>query len=330
MNTPANSTISTALPLTQVGLKHYSADCTDALVFKQITSDDMPLIQEYLNREEGRTTDFSFGGVLMWVDLFKYEFAVYNDTLFIKGRLENDLNVPAYSMPVGSLSLAESVDILRQHSRDNGLPLMFSAIPEYALSQFMSLGPKHITLLEGWGDYLYDADKLATLSGKKMAKKRNHVNQYVALYGNDTFEPITAANIEDVRSFMDSLESATPETELSPMAVAERRLAAKALSMMGDENIPYEGGLLRVNGKVAAFTVGDVKGDTLFIHIEKADRGIPGSYEAINKFFAAYMKERHTQIKYINREDDAGDEGLRKAKESYHPLEVLKKYNVVF
>ena len=126
---------------------------------------------------------------------------------------------------------------------------------------------------------------------------------------------------------MDRLEqSADP----SPAARQERDLARKTLRLMASAQTPMEGGLLRVQGRVVAFTVGDLQGDTLHIHIEKADREVPGAYEMINKAFAADMTTRHPQLRFINREDDAGDPGLRQAKLSYHPLELLKKYNVIF
>lgn len=307
--------------------KHIS---TQRLDFRRITPYDMEAIMPYLKRDKGRTTDFSYGGLLMWVDVFHYESAIVHDTLFVKGRLENNLDIPAYSLPLGSLPIAQSVTLLRRHSRENELPLMFSAIPEYALSQFMELNPRRITLLDGWGDYLYEAEKLATLSGKKMAKKRNHVNQYVNMYGADTFEPIDTANIGDVIAFMSRLKALSPDYGLSPMAIAERNAAEKTLHIMAQGGLKYEGGLLRIDGRVVAYTIGDTKGDTLYIHIEKADREIAGAYEAINKYFAAYMLERYPHIAYINREDDAGDAGLRRAKESYHPVSVLKKYNVIF
>ncbi len=299
-----------------------------ALSFRTITPEDMSLIFTYLEREPGRTCDFSYGGILMWVDLFRYEFAIAHDTLFVKGRLENNLALPAYSMPVGGLSLRESVRLLEHNNAGTKDPLMFSAVPEYALSQFMSLSPHKITLLDGWCDYIYDAEKLATLSGRKMAKKRNHVNQYLNLYGSDTYEPLSKTNIKEVELYMSGL--VTSDVSTAGMAYEERLLALKTLRMMQEYDLPYTGGLLRVNGRVAAFTIGDIKGDTLFVHIEKADRDIPGAYETINKCFAADMLSMYPHIKYINREDDAGDPGLRKAKESYHPIEVLKKYNVIF
>lgn len=303
------------------------AELAATLKFMPITAANMPLVWSYLQHEPGRTCDFSYGGVLMWVDLFHYEMAICEDTLFIKGRLEDDLRKVAFSLPVGRLPLSESLKILKAYCRERNLPLRFSAIPEYAMADFMAAGPKSIAQLTDWADYLYDAEKLSTLSGKKMAKKRNHVNQYLNLYGPDTYEPLTPENLSDVAEFMDRLE-ASPAP--GAQAAAERKLARKVIEMMGERELPMEGGLLRVGGRVVAFSIGDVKGDTLYVHIEKADREIAGSYEMINKSFAADMTRRHPGLRFINREDDAGDEGLRKAKQSYHPCELLKKYNVIF
>ena len=86
--------------------------------------------------------------------------------------------------------------------------------------------------------------------------------------------------------------------------------------------------MLRVGGKVAAFAIGDMRGDTLFVQVEKASRGINGSYEMICKLFASDMLKSYPSLKYINREEDAGDPGLRKSKESYHPVKILRKYSV--
>ena len=91
-----------------------------------------------------------------------------------------------------------------------------------------------------------------------------------------------------------------------------------------------KGGILYSSpGEVCAITIGDIKDDTLFVHIEKGEKHINGSYEKINKEFASRMLKLYPEIKYINREDDSGDPGLRHAKESYHPLGLLRKYNVI-
>lgn len=287
----------------------------------------MPEVWKYLQQEKGQTTDFSYAGVLMWVDYFNYEYTVYDDTLFIKGVVENDLSKPAFSLPVGKLPLKESVGLLKEYCDANGIRLEFSAVPEYAMEEMRALNPVMIEELKDWGDYLYTAEALATLAGKKMSKKRNHVHQFTAAYPDWQAVKMTPDNAHEAMAFMDLFDLEGDSTE---MAVAERELSRRLISQVAEGDAVLKGMLLYAEGKVCAYTIGDVKGDTLFVHVEKATRHVNGSYEMINYQFAKAMTESHPEIKFINREDDSGDMGLRMAKESYHPLSILKKYNIVF
>ena len=297
------------------------------LHFKKITSQNIEEVWRFCRMEPGRTCDFSYGGILMWADIFDYEYAIFDETLFIKGKSEDDMEAPAFSLPVGKMALSESLKLLNEWCKSQDLSLVLSAVPEYALEEILSLEPSSVSELEGWGDYLYEINSLATLSGKKMAKKRNHVNQFLHNYGNDCYERITKDNLADVEEFMSRLES-TPAPSAS--AAIERSLAMEVLKGWERNEGNFLGGLLRINGRVEAFTIGDIKGDTLFIHIEKGNREIAGSYEMINKAFAEDMLNEFPHLKFINREDDSGDEGLRQAKMSYHPIELLKKFSVKF
>lgn len=307
-----------------------STDIADnrTLKFRKITHKDMPEIWTFLEREPGRTTDFSYAGLFMWVDLFKYEYAVYKDTLFIKGVVENDRSLPAFSLPVGSLSLEESIGILKDYCKGEGIGLELSAVPEYAVKDLEKLDPVSIEPLEDWSDYLYDAEMLAGLKGKKMSKKRNHVNHFMLHNPEWKFEPLTAENAAEALKFMDVYESEADETF---MAREESRLSRLMINMLAEGDPVMHGGILYSSpGEICGLTIGDVKGDTLYVHIEKATKKINGTYETINKEFAEHVLEVHPEVRFINREDDSGDEGLRKAKESYHPVELLKKYNIIF
>lgn len=302
-------------------------DNTALTKFTPVTRESMAEIWPILSREAGRTTDFSYGGLLMWVDYFKYEYAIVNDTLFIKGLVENDVTTPAFSLPVGAMPLAESVAMLREYCQHEGLRCEFSAVPEYAMEEMRLLNPTSEEELSDWSDYLYDALPLATLSGKKMAKKRNHVNKFLATNPDWEIVEMTPENSSEAMEFMDIFDL---EGDSTPMAIEERKLTRELIRHLASGDSHLIGALLKTGGTVCAFTIGDIKGDTLFVHVEKATRAVDGSYEMINKSFAESVCARHPEVKYINREDDAGDEGLRKAKESYHPVEKLKKYNVIF
>lgn len=299
----------------------------DKLNFRKISHLDMPLIWEFLRTEPGRTTDFSYGGLFMWVDLFKYEYAIYNDTLFIKGVVENDMSKPAFSLPLGRMPLHESIGILKEYCSKQGIAVELSAVPEYALDGLEALSPLYVELLEDWSDYLYDAEMLSTLKGKKMGKKRNHVNSFVNHNPEWTFEPLTVENAAQCLEFMDLYDKEADETF---MAREESRLSRRMIRMLAEGDEVMKGGVLYSSpGKICAITIGDVKGDTLYVHIEKGTREVAGSYEMVNKEFASYILDKYPQVKFINREDDSGDEGLRRAKESYHPVAMMRKYNVI-
>lgn len=304
------------------------AHSRNELTFRAVSPETMPLIWRYLIYENGRTCDFSYGGLLIWTPLFDYEYALYHDTLFIKGRLEGDMSKPAFSLPLGALPLNKSVECLRRWCDAHKQSLRFSAIPEYMLEEFEALHPVSVRQQPDWADYLYRIEPLATLSGKKMAKKRNHVNKFEATYPDHEFKLIRAENIADARQLL--AQVAAESGDDSKMAQTERKLCADTLDLLENYNMPMIGGILYASGSPVAFTVGDIKHDTLYIHIEKALRSVPGSYEAINKYFAAFMLENCPSLAYVNREDDAGSPGLRYAKESYHPEALLHKYDIVF
>lgn len=297
------------------------------LDFKPVTPQSMREIWPYLLTEKGRTTDFSYAGLLMWVSYFNYEYAILNDTLFIKGVVENDRNTPAFSLPLGKMTIADSIEMLRDYCDANDIALTFSAVPEYAMEIMKKYNPKSVEELTDWADYLYNAEKLATLSGKKYGKKRNHVNQFYSNYPAHSLLPLNASTLPLAVEVMNRFDLEGDDT---PEARAERDMTRFMLAQMESDPGQCIGAILMAGDEPCAFTIGDVKGDTLFIHIEKALREYPGSYEAINKEFAAEMCRQFPQIKYINREDDAGDEGLRQAKQSYHPLTILRKYNIRF
>ncbi len=309
------------------GIQRKNANKSELPGFKKITPENMKEVWDILKNEPGRTTDFSYGGVLMWVDFFHYEYTIYKNTLFIKGVVENDMEKPAFSLPIGELPLNESVRLLKEYCEVQNIQLEFSAIPEYALEDFKKLEPVMIEELTDWGDYLYNAEPLATVAGKKMSKKRNHVHQFENKYPDATWEWMTPENAHLAMEFMDIFDMEGDSTE---MAAAERQLSRDLIKRCaeGDENL--QGMILFAEGKVCAYTIGDIKGDTLFVHVEKATRNAVGSYEMINYLFAREIKSKYPEIQFINREDDAGDIGLRMAKESYHPVEILKKYNILF
>ncbi len=295
------------------------------VTFKPITRDDLAPIQPFLCRQDYRTCDFSIGGLYMWVDFFGYEYAIAHDTLFIKGSEEGNLQKVAFAIPVGSQPMHEAIEVLRAYASAHQLPCILSAVPQPAAEAIAQLYDVEITELPAWGDYLYAANDLATLSGKRFQKKRNRVNKFKSSYPDHQYETISPKNLPEVIAFFK--QYCQDNQKDSPLFYYEESKVAEVL--LEYEALPFEGGALRVDGKIVAFTMGEVIDDTLIVHIEKGDKEFAGIYEAINQFYAASMVKRYPHVKYINREDDAGDPGLREAKLSYNPITILKKYNIV-
>jgi hypothetical protein len=293
--------------------------------FKPVTMSDLPQIRSVLQRAVSRSCDYSVGGIFLWINWFKYEYCIRCNTLFIKGLSENDPNVTAFSMPIGEMSLEQSVEILRLYCRTHGLPLVLSAIPEDCLSRFDNIKNAGLEPLDAWSDYIYNATDLATLAGKKLQKKRNHFNRFVAENPDYKFEVIDNANYDELGRFFANLRN--DDTDCTTMACYEADNVARLLREHNP--IGFDGALLRNNsGNIAAFTFGEVIGDTLHVHIEKMRHDINGAGAAVNKLFVEHMLGRYQGIKYVNRQDDAGDPGLRQAKLSYNPTFILKKYNI--
>ena len=169
-------------------------------------------------------------------------------------------------------------------------------------------------------DYVYESEKLATLSGKKLHAKRNHINKFKATFENWNFEALTEDNVEEC--FQMALNWRRENgCEDDVEKNAEMCVTLNALRLR--EELELTGGVLRVNGEVVAFTLGEpVCEDTFVVHIEKAYAEVPGAYPMINQLFAKQVYDRY---RYINREEDTGAEGLRKAKLSYYPVFMVEK-----
>lgn len=296
----------------------------ESLVFKDITIDSLPLIYPYISSSGSLSCDYTAGGIYMWIDYFKYQYCIAYSTLFIKGVAQDDTSKVAFSLPLCKTPESKAIELLKKYCATHNLPLEFSAISEEILDQFKKENPKEIIELEHWADYIYSAEALATLKGNKLSKKRNHVNRFFADYPQAKFSTITPELLPKVHDCFNEICNIPTENQ---MAIYERKQVWNVLNTL--DKFPFETGCLIIEDKVVAFTVGEVIGKNLYVHIEKALHKYNGATQTINKTFVADILSRH-KIEYVNREDDAGDEGLRKTKMSYHPMMLLKKYNVIF
>lgn len=303
-----------------------STCCDSPLRFSRFKMSEIPAVSAMLAAAPARTCDFTIGGIYMWTDYFRYRRAFYADTLFIRGLSELDITREAYSLPIGALPLRDSIALLRTHCDSVGEELRLSAVPEEAVPSLVAMGGRVVAELTDWADYLYDIAPMATYSGKKMAKKRNHVNAFMAENPGYTFEPLTEANLPAVREFFGGMHLAADK---GVTAEVERLQTLAVLDHL--EAYPFEGAVLATPALgIVAFTLGEVRDDTLHVHIEKMRHDVNGAGETVARLFADRMLAGHPTLRYVNREEDAGDEGLRQAKQSYHPTRLLRKYDLLF
>ncbi len=169
-------------------------------------------------------------------------------------------------------------------------------------------------------DYVYESERLLTLSGKKLHAKRNHINKFKETYPDWQYESITEENTGEC------LEMAQAWRVLNGCDEDENKHAEFCVTLNAlklRRELGLKGGLLRADGRVVAFTLGEAVGDDTFVvHIEKAYADVQGAYPMINQQFVAHEGAAY---RYINREEDTGAEGLRKAKLSYYPDRMLEK-----
>lgn len=291
------------------------------LDFQKIETCHLPLVAHYLQLTDSRTCDYTIGGIYLWVGFFGYELCEADGILLIRGRQENNLAIPAFSLPLGpEESVARAVRLLASLHH----PLRFSAIPEDRLHLFAEVGCSKVEELgPDWSDYIYSIDSFATLGGNAMKRKRNHVNRFLADNAGFRFTDIDPAQCMGLLARLGH--------DGSRMGAAEYG-AVEGLLARWDAFGPYMTGRMLTDnsGRVVAFTVGEIKGDTLHTHVEKADHNVSGAGETVAHLFCKEMKELCPALAIVNRQDCAGDSGLRLSKESWRPLRLLPKFNVTY
>lgn len=295
--------------------------------FKPLDINEVKEVLPFLESHPFRSCDYTVGGLYLWADAFDYKACVKDGTLYVSGHPVNRQDVEAFSIPLGPKPLDESLEPLREYCERVGKPLILSSVPEEALPVLIDMGAKRVEQLSDWSDYMYSAESLATFSGKKLAKKRNHVNRFEADHPDAEFRKIVPEDVEALKAFYERITSGSDKD--SPMAEYDRKMTVKMLEDM--EKYPFEGCVLITKEKgIAGFTFGEVIGDTLHVHIEKMDHEIAGAGETLCHRFVAYIMKEHPEVSLVNRQDDSGDMGLRRAKLSLHPMFMVHKYNVEF
>ena len=291
--------------------------------FKPIELSDRDFIQDLLWAYQPSTSELTFSNMYIWWHFYRIRWAMYDQWLILLCDPRNQ--DPYFLPPVGPASRLKAVKTALQWLKNEGVeyPSIMRA-DEKLVSELIDFPQQHIESTRDHFDYVYQTQDLIQLSGRPYHKKKNHLNRFRKNY---TFEYATMAEkwipecIEVLKRWCDFRECEKNEIKRAEFeSVHEALYNYKSLKM--------QGGLILIDGSLEAFTLGELLNkETAVIHVEKADPKIPELFTVINQQFCENALHN---VPYVNREQDLGEEGLRRAKMSYHPVRLVEKYKVSY
>ena len=288
------------------------------LEFKKLTLDSKQVFEKY-TKFKYENSETSFANIFIWKDYFDvrytelegYLVVLYTDT---KGK------VNAY-MPYGEGDLKRCIDVMKEYFNTIGQKFRIISADEDMAKQLEDIYPS-VTVKENidFNDYVYTSEALINLSGKKLHSKRNHLNTFKNTYEYE-YRKMTDDDFEECLVLSKKLMLKSREEDSLSFKAEFKSLE----NMVNNFNVlDVKGAVIVIDGKIAAFSIGEkLNENCALIHIEKADTKYNGIYAAINNEF---VKNEWSQFEFINREEDMGAEGLRKAKLSYRPHHMVRKY----
>lgn len=289
------------------------------LTFKKITLEDIPILNAYFNAYPARQCDRALGSTVMWRDYFENRFAIYDGTLILSARFKNSI---CFSYPIGR-NAEDCVDLIEKYCKEKNIPIVLCSVNKSELEIIKRKYPDCVADADrDWFDYLYDKNSILTLAGRKYSTQRNHINKFKKIYDGWSFNKITNNDIDDLINFSKNF---TFNAEKDESAELELEMCIEVLKNF--DTYGMLGGVLKFKDQIVGYSIGEIIGDTIFCHIEKADISFSGAYQMLtNQFLKMYASS--DDIKFVNREEDCGDEGLRKSKLSYHPVELIEKNTI--
>ncbi len=293
------------------------------LNFKAVELSDREVLEPVLRALPYRVCDHSFSCLYIWENTYPAQYFMEDGILYIMYRFPD--GSISYQMPLAAGErLAYAVGRLEEDAGERGIALELVTINAQMKAELEEAMPGKFDFIEepDYADYLYDAEALRELRGKKLHAKRNYVNRFTAEYEGDfAFEAVGAENAAEILEF-----NAGWDREHGFGDDFRREADAIRRAVLNLEKIGMVGVALRLRGKIVAYALGtQLNQDTVLEQIEKA-ADLPGAYQMINRAFAQWFSKGFA---YINREEDLGIEGLRKAKRSYYPAYLNMRWRAV-
>ena len=293
------------------------------IYWKKIELEDRAVFEPYYEYEQSKCCEFSFANNYLWSPFYSSDYAIIQDMLvFRSSRNEISVGVPLAKSLESEKNLKEVLLFLEEYFKEEARKFRMHSVTEekFNLMEEIFPGKYQVEYYRDDADYIYETKKLMTLAGKKLHGKRNHINKFKQNYPGWSYESLNKENMEECLEMAEEWKrrNLCGEKDAKHAEFCVTRRAIKNF-----EQLNLKGGIIRADGKIVAFTLGEeLNKDMLVIHIEKAYADIQGAYPMINQQFLLHEAEGY---QYVNREEDAGAEGLRKAKMSYYPVFLQEK-----
>ncbi|MBQ8518440.1 MAG: GNAT family N-acetyltransferase [Agathobacter sp.] len=289
--------------------------------FRTIELKDKSRYNAYLYQGTPRGCEFSFSNLFMWG---LQGITELHNHMVLYSRYDRHC---FYPFPIGARDKKAVLDAIFADAKERGICPCLTGLNEEAKSTLETLYPNQFYFHADRNnyDYVYDINDLADLKGRKLHRKRNHLKHFKKMHPDYVVTPITPENMDKVRAFV--AEWYKLKLEDNPDGDYRHEQAAFEKVFTHYSDLEMDGLLLEEHGEVLGFTMASqMSPDTYDVHFEKARGNIDGAYTTINSEFANYIRNKHPHIKYLDREEDMGIPGLRKAKMSYFPHHLVKKY----
>lgn len=292
--------------------------------FRKIEIQDKILYNETFSLDESRGCQCAFNTLFMWGT---QRIAFLHNHIILFSRFGE---YTFYPFPLGSGDKKAVLDEIIKDAKEREISLCLTGLTDADRETLEKLYPNQFYYRadRGFYDYVYDINDLADLKGRKLHRKRNHLKHFKKNHPDYTVIPITQENVHHVRTFV--AEWYKLKLEENPDGDYEHEKIALERALSHYDELEMEGLLLEENGEILGFTIASpMSSDTYDVHYEKARGDIDGAYTIINSEFANYLRSKYPHIKYLDREEDMGLPGLRKAKMSYFPHHLIKKWMAI-
>ena len=288
------------------------------LEFRKVTLSDRDWVHEMLYNAGRRGCEYSFANLYFWL-CRNGGVARVGDFLCFQTCYGGFCS---FFYPAGQGDVKPVIELLRQEAAERGVPFVLRGVTEEDRAVLEQLYPGKFSFreLRDAFDYTYPVEKLANLAGKKLQAKRNHINRFIAEHPQWHTEPLTDENTEKCREMAEKWYENHGDVKS-----LDTEKAALFTALENREHMGMEGIVLFDGGEVLGFSLGNRITEKVFdVNFEKAYADVPGSYALVNREFSRMVAEKFPEVELLNREDDMGLEGLRKAKESYYPDLLVK------